>query len=104
MISTLQRLSESLPVLGLSRWMRTDLILAATLLFLVFASWAMLAGAQPSRPRGAVASPTNPELQTVNSTEPSSDRTGRNGRRSFGTFSILLGLLCSLAIFIVCAW
>jgi hypothetical protein len=104
MISTLQGLGESLPVLGLSRWMRTDLILAATLLFLVFASWAMLVAAQPSRPRSAAGSPPNPELQTANCDEPSSDKTRRNTRRGLGMFSIVLGLLCSLVLFLVCAW
>jgi hypothetical protein len=51
MNSTLPYLAALLPLLGLSDWIRTDLILAATLVFLVLASWATLMAARPLPPR-----------------------------------------------------
>ena len=98
MISTLQQLLALSPVLALSRWIRTDLILAATLLFLVFASSAMLlsghSGGAPER--GANADPAIPTPGTP-------ARAARSGR-VFGTFGVVLGLLGSLALLAICAW
>jgi len=51
MNSTLPYLAALLPLFGLSDWIRTDLILAATLVFLVLASWATLMAARPLPPR-----------------------------------------------------
>lgn len=102
MISTLHRLSESLPLVGLSRWLRTDLILAATLLFLIFASWAMLAAAQAphgTRPSGSLPAPAQPATDSPNQTS-----TSRNARRGLGTVSIVLGLLGSFTLLAICAW
>ena len=102
MISALQHLCESLPLLGLSRWMRTDLILAATLLFLVFASWAMLAAAQAShgtRHSGPLPAPAQQAADSPNQTS-----TGRSARRGLGTVSIVLGLLGSFTLLAICAW
>jgi hypothetical protein len=104
MISTLHQLSMSPTVLGMSHWMRTDLILAATLLFLVCASWAMLAAAGTSLGQRHLDANPNPEPSTAGRAESSPDQTRRSARRGFGTLSIVLGLLCSLAIFAVCAW
>jgi hypothetical protein len=102
MISTLQRLSESFPLVGLSRWMRTDLILAATLLFLIFASWAMLAAAQASHGTRHSAPLPAPAQQATDS--PNQTSTSRSARRGLGTVSIVLGLLGSFTLLAICAW
>ncbi len=102
MISTLQRLGESLRLIGLSRWMRTDLILAATLLFLVFASWAMLAAAQTSH--GTRHSPTLPVPPQQATDSHNQTSASRNARRGLGTVSIVLGLLGSFTLLAICAW
>jgi hypothetical protein len=101
MISTLQQLVASSPLLGLSQWLRTDLILAATVLFLVFASWATLVSAQSSVHPGQVS-----PLRDRDSPSDRADgvRQGSRPGRVFGTFGILLGLLSSLALFAICAW
>jgi hypothetical protein len=104
MISTVNQLSVSPSVLGMSHWMRTDLILAATLLFLVFASWAMLSAAQSSFGAGPISQTSKAEPPTADPAESFSGQARQPGRRGFGTLSIVLGLLCSLAIFAVCAW
>ncbi|HET6325626.1 MAG TPA: hypothetical protein VFG04_13185 [Planctomycetaceae bacterium] len=102
MLSTLQRLGESLPLIGLSRWMRTDLILAATLLFLIFASWAMLAAAQASHGTRHLAPSPAP---TPQATDPSNQASiKRSARRGLGTVSIVLGLLGSFTLLAICAW
>jgi hypothetical protein len=104
MISTLHQFSQSLPILGMSRWMRTDLILAATLLFLVFTSWAMLWAAQTSLgPQPASPSP-NQAMPTADPAESSPDQTRRGARRGFGTLGIVLGLLGSFTLLAICAW
>jgi hypothetical protein len=102
MISTLQRLSESLPLVGLSRWLRTDLLLAATLLFLIFASWAMLAAAQASHGTRHSAQSAAPGPQATDSPNPTS--TSRTARRGLATVSIVLGLLGSFTLLAICAW
>jgi hypothetical protein len=101
MISTLQQLVSVSLVVGLSRWLRTDLILAATLLFLVCASWAMLLSARTSLRLEQGSSPSDRDpLADV------ADRAQADSRRGrmFGTFGIVLGLLSSLALFAICAW
>ncbi len=102
MISTLHQFSPSLLILGLSRWLRTDLILVATLLFLLFASWAMLAAAQA--PHG-----THHSSYAAGETPQATDlakqtSTSRSVRRGLGTVSILLGLFGSFALLAICAW
>jgi hypothetical protein len=104
MISTLHHLSVSPSVLGMSHWMRTDLVLAATLLFLVCASWAMLSAAQTSFGPRPIGQPSKPEPPTSDPAESSPDPARSSARRGFGTLGVVLGLLCSLAIFAVCAW
>jgi hypothetical protein len=104
MISTLHPLSMSPSVLGMSHWMRTDLVLAATLLFLVFASWAMLSAAQTSLGQRPLDPNPNHQPSTAGPAESSSGQARRAGRQGFGTLSIVLGLLCSLALFVICAW
>jgi hypothetical protein len=106
MTSTLlQQLLTASPLLGLSRWLRTDLILVATLLFLVFASWAMLMAAQASsdrpHPLPLVEPKPSPEQRHVASNQMA--RRSRRGRL-LGTFGILLGLLGSLMLLVICAW
>jgi hypothetical protein len=106
MISTLQEFAAFPSVLGLSPWLRTDLILAATLLFLIFASWAMLLMA-----RGAHHGGTSRELP---SSEPTSreavpfahDLRVKNLGRGLTsrTLAVLLGLMSSMALFALCAW
>jgi hypothetical protein len=94
MLSTLQLP----PVLGLSPELRTDLILAATFLFLVCASSAMLltghASAAGERGAHAEREPPRPTDRTA----------GARRGRLFGTFGIVLGLLGSFALLAICAW
>jgi hypothetical protein len=98
MISTLQQLIARSLVLGLSPWLRTDLILAATLLFLVFASSAMLLTGygSPAPERGSNADHEPPG--------PSERAGGARRGRDFGTFGIVLGLLGCLTVLAICAW
>jgi len=98
MISTLAQIVALSPILAISRWLRTDLILAATLLFLVFASWAMLQTGQigPARDQVAAADPgLSPAGQHAGGSRPG---------RIFGVFGVLLGLLGSLTLLAICAW
>jgi hypothetical protein len=106
MISTLKELALLAPVIGMSRWLRTDLIIAGTLLFLLFASWATLLAAQTSlhrhraaiEPNRGAASPQSSESSMLNATE----RPARRGH--FSIFGIVLGLLGSLTLFAICAF
>jgi hypothetical protein len=101
MISTVQQMMSVSLVVGLSRWLRTDLILAATLLFLLCASWAMLVSAQSSLHRRQVGPPSDRDAPAD-----SADSAQEGPRRGgiLGTFGIVLGLLSSLALFAICAW
>jgi|SRR5580693_3714805 hypothetical protein len=101
----LQQLPTAPLLLGLSRWLRTDLILAATLLFLVFASWAMLMAAQTSlhRPRPVPLAEPKPSAESPQAAPDRPELGARRGR-ILGTFGILLGLLGSLMLLVICAW
>jgi hypothetical protein len=101
MISTVQQLISVSLVVGISRWLRTDLILAATLLFLLCASWAMLVSAQSSLHRRQVGSPSDRDPLTD-----AADRAPEGPRRGgiLGTFGIVLGLLGSVTLLAICAW
>jgi hypothetical protein len=101
MISTLQQLVSVSLVVGLSRWLRTDLILAATLLFLVCASWAMLLSARTSL-RLEQVGPLSDRDAPADSADSAREGPRRGG--ILGTFGIVLGLLSSLALFAICAW
>ncbi|HEV8066473.1 MAG TPA: hypothetical protein VGP76_01965 [Planctomycetaceae bacterium] len=101
MISTVQPLVTLSSVLGMSRWLRTDLILAATLLFLLCASWAMLVSAQSSLHRRQVGSPSDRD-SPAGAAE--SAREGSPHGRTFESFGIVLGLLGSLGLFVICAF
>jgi hypothetical protein len=104
MISTLQLFAVSAAILGgtgvlaLSPALQTNLILVATLLFLIFASWAMLMTARPS-PGNA----TSPALdQPLPLSEGSAGATRR--RPSSRALAVFFGLLSSLALLAVCAF
>jgi hypothetical protein len=101
MISTVHQLTASLLVAGLSRWLRTDLILSATLLFLVFASWAMLTAAQSSTGPRHFGAPPNRGSQLTDRSDPSAKTVADRGLE---TMSIVLGLLGSFALLAICAW
>jgi hypothetical protein len=101
MISTVQQMMSVSLVVGISRWLRTDLILAATLLFLLCASWAMLVSAQSSLHRRQVGSHSDRD-PPVDAAE--SAREGSPHRRTFESFGIVLGLLGSLGLFVICAF
>ncbi len=105
MPSLLQHMPHATPLLGLSPWVRTDLILAATLLFLVFASWAMLTAAQSSfrRPH-SVRLPEHLPWPEPRETGPTSREFGARRGRILGTFGILLGLFGSVGLLLICAW
>lgn len=105
MPSLLQHLPHATPLLGLSPWVRTDLILAATLLFLVFASWAMLTAAQSSfhRPHSVRLPEHHPSLEP-REPAPTSREFGARRGRILGTFGILLGLFGSVGLLLICAW
>jgi len=98
MISTLRQLVANSPVVGLSPWLRTDLILAATLLFLVFASSAMLLTGQASAARegGAQAEPEAPRS--------AEGVAGARRGRIVRTFGVVLGLLGTFTLLAICAW
>jgi hypothetical protein len=100
MISTVQQLISVSLVVGISRWLRTDLILAATLLFLLCASWAMLVSAQSSLHRRQVGSPSDRDPLTDAARAPEGPRRGG----ILGTFGIVLGLLGSVTLLAICAW
>ncbi len=105
MPSLLQHLPHATPLLGLSPWVRTDLILAATLLFLVFASWAMLAAAQSSFhcPHSVRLPEHHPSLEPREPARTRREFAARRGR-IVGTLGILLGLFGSLGLLLICAW
>jgi hypothetical protein len=75
------------------------LILAATLLFLVFASWAMLSTAGIT----LHSRPIDPDL-VPHEPSPGKSPIGSRRGRILGTFGILLGLLGSLGLFVLCAF
>ena len=102
MISTWhQQIVATTPVVGLSPWLRTDLILAATLLFLVFASWAMLMSVH----RPHVDPLVNEDRSTASAVhQPNRSRDGFRRGRVLGTFGIVLGLLGSFTLLVICAW
>jgi len=102
----LQELLTASPLLGLSRWLRTDLILVATLLFLVFASWAMLMTAQTSfhRPHPVPLAEPNPSPEQVQAASNRPAALGSRRGRILGTLGIFLGLLGSLMLLVICAW
>jgi len=106
MIATLPEMMTQTPVLGLSRWLRTDLILAATLLFLVFASWALLTTSHTSVHRGRLGPPADqqaPITEPANSARDEAHR-GSGPGRTPGTLGIVLGLLGSFTLLAICAW
>jgi hypothetical protein len=106
MISTLQQSVVSTSVLGLSRWLHTDLILAATLLFLVFASWALLLTARTPLHQRHVGPSPDQESTAAHPVLLSPDKSLKGARRgqTFGTFGIVLGLLGCLGLLVICAW
>jgi hypothetical protein len=106
MISTLQVCGALVPLLAMSRWMRTDLILAATLLFLVFASWAMLVSAQIQLHQRHVGPPPDGDPRATDPADspPRKARVDSGSRRGFGTLGIVLGLLGSVTLLAICAW
>ena len=105
MMSTLLQVLSGATLLGLSRWLRTDLILAATLLFLVFASWALLVTCHPPvrherLGRRAGNQPLDEPVRPASEESRQSLRAGRN----LGTLGIVLGLLGSFTLLAICAW
>jgi hypothetical protein len=106
MSSTLQQMVGSHAVLSLSRWLRTDLTLAATLLFLVFASWAMLLTAQSSLHQRQVGPSVDLEAPATDAAQLPPDKSRQGYRRGqiLGAFGIVLGLLGCLGLLVICAW
>jgi hypothetical protein len=106
MISTLRQIAALPSVLGLSPWLRTDLILAATLLFLVFASWAMLLTARGARHGETSRALPSPEPTSREAVPFAHDLRVKNVGQGLTsrTLAVLLGLMSSMALFALCAW
>jgi hypothetical protein len=105
MFSPRQPCGVFVPALGISSGTRTEIILAATLLFLLFASLAMLMAAQTPLHGGDVEPSPSGDLPAV---DPAASkavvRARSRNRRGAGTLGVLLGLLGSVALFAICAW
>src|ERR1700693_631288 len=79
-------------VLALSPALQTNLILVATLLFLVFASWAMLMTARPTHGTG--------DAPPVSEFPARPARSGPSSR----ALAVFIGLMSSLGLLALCAF